>query len=55
MVLPSLAQALPETGLSLALFPAWKTTFDGRQPLIEENLCWETILDGRPPLMEDNL
>ena len=44
----------------------WKTTFDGRQPsmeddlrwktpLMEDDLQWKTTFDGRRPSMEDNL
>ena len=32
-----------------------KMTFDGRQPLLEDDLWWETTYDGRRPLMEDDL
>ena len=32
-----------------------KLTFDGRQPLMEDNLGWKTIFDGKQPLMEDDL
>ena len=28
-------------------------TFDGRRPLMEEDLLWKTTFDGRHPLMED--
>ena len=27
----------------------WKTTFDGRQPLMKDNLWWKTTFDGRQP------
>ena len=30
-------------------------TFDGRRPLIEDDLWWKTTLDGRLPLAEENL
>ena len=33
----------------------WKTTFDGRQPLMEDNLWWKMTFDERRPLMEDEL
>ena len=33
----------------------WKTTFDGRQPLIEDDFQWKTTFDERWPLMEDDL
>ena len=32
-----------------------KMIFDGRQPLLEDDLCWKTTIDGRCPLKEDNL
>ena len=32
-----------------------KTSFDERQPLMEDDLRWMKIFDGRQPLMEDNL
>ena len=32
-----------------------KTTFDGRKPLMEDELWWKMTLDGRSPWMEDNL
>ena len=25
----------------------WKTTFNGKQPLMEDNLGWKMTLDGR--------
>ena len=31
-----------------------KTTFDGRQPFMEDDL-WKMTYDGRLPLMEDDL
>ena len=31
------------------------TTFDGRQPLREDNFRWKTTFDSRRSLMEDNL
>ena len=33
----------------------WKTNFDGRHPLKEDDLKWKTTFDGRRPLTEDNL
>ena len=33
----------------------WKTTFDGRPPLMKDNLRWKMTFDGRRPSMEDNL
>ena len=33
----------------------WKTIFDGRQPLMEDDLWWKMPFDGRRPLMEDGL
>ena len=33
----------------------WKTTFDGRHPLMEDVLWWKTNFDGKLPLMEDDL
>ena len=33
----------------------WKTTFDGRQPLMEDDFWWKKTFDGRRTLMEDNL
>ena len=33
----------------------WKTTFDGRRPLMEDGLQWKTTFDGRRPSMEDDL
>ena len=37
-------------------FSLWrKTTFDGRWPLIEDNLLWKTIFVGRGLLMEDDM
>ena len=32
-----------------------KTTFDGRQPFMEDDLRGKTILNGRQPWMEDDL
>ena len=32
----------------------WKTTSDGRQPLMENNLQWKTIFDGRQPFEGEN-
>ena len=32
----------------------WKTTFDGRGPLEEDNRLWETKFDVRQSLMDDN-
>ena len=32
-----------------------KTTFDGRRPLMEDDLQWKETFDGRQLLMEDNL
>ena len=32
----------------------WKTTFGGRQPLVEDNLQWKTTFFGRQPLIEDD-
>ena len=32
-----------------------KDTFDGRQPLMEDDLWWKMTLDERQPLMEDKL
>ena len=31
----------------------WKTAFDGRQLLMEDDLWWKTAFDGRWPLEED--
>ena len=33
----------------------WRTTFDGRQPLKEDNLWWKVTFDGRWHWTEDNL
>ena len=33
----------------------WKTTFDGRHPLMEDTLWWKTSFDGRQTLMENYL
>ena len=33
----------------------WETTFDGRQPSMENTLQWNTTFDGRQPWMEDDL
>ena len=33
----------------------WKTTFNGRRPLMGDNLLWRATLDGRWPSMEDDL
>ena len=33
----------------------WKTTFDGRGPLMEDDLWWKTTFDWRPPLTEDDI
>ena len=35
--------------------PHWKTTFDERWPLMEENIQWNSTFDGRCPSMEGNL
>ena len=35
--------------------PTWKTIYDRRRPLMEDNLWWKATFDGRRPLMEDNL
>ena len=32
-----------------------KTTFEERQPLLEDSLWWKTTFNGRRPLMEDDL
>ena len=32
----------------------WKTTFDGRQPLMEDDHGQKMILDGRQPQTEAN-
>ena len=41
---------------STLLLKLWlKTTFDGRQPLMEDNLWWKMPLDIRRPLTEDDL
>ena len=32
----------------------WKTIFDGRRPLMEEDQWWKTTFDGRQILMEDD-
>ena len=42
----------------LASHYAWnplKSSFDGRQPLTEDDLWWMTTFDGRRPLTEDDL
>ena len=33
----------------------WKMTFDGRQPLMQDDLWWKMTFNGRQPLLEDNL
>ena len=33
----------------------WKTTFNGRRPLMEDYLQWKTTANGRRPPMEDDL
>ena len=33
----------------------WKPTFDGRHPLMEDDLWWKTTFDGRRSLMEEDL
>ena len=33
----------------------WKTNFDGRHPLMEDDLWWKMTFDRRRPLMEDDL
>ena len=33
----------------------WKMTFDGRRPLMEDDLWWKTTFEGTRPLMEDDL
>ena len=33
----------------------WKTTFGGRQPLVDDDCRWKTIVGGRRPLVEDDL
>ena len=33
----------------------WKPTFDGRRPLMEDELRWKTTFDGRRLMMEDDL
>ena len=33
----------------------WKTWFDGRQPLMEDNLCWNRKLEKRLPWIEDGI
>ena len=35
-------------------FSIEKATFNGRQPLMEDDLQWQMIFDGRQPSMEDN-
>ena len=32
----------------------WKTTFSGRRPLVEDNLCWKITFGGRWPSVENN-
>ena len=32
----------------------WKTTFGGRQPLVEDDLRWKTTSCGRRPSVEDD-
>ena len=34
---------------------SWKTTFDGRQPLMKDHLWWRKTISGRQPLTKDNL
>ena len=33
----------------------WKTTIDGKRPLMEDKLQWKTTFDGRQPSMDNNL
>ena len=33
----------------------WKTTFGGRQPLVEDDYWWEMTFGGRTPFVEDDL
>ena len=33
----------------------WKTAFDGRWPLVEDDVWWKATCDGRWPLMEEDL
>ena len=35
--------------------PRWKTTFGGRQSLVEDNLQYKMTFVGRQPSVEDNL
>jgi hypothetical protein len=32
----------------------WKTTFNGRQPSMEDNLQWHTTFNGRQPQNIEN-
>ena len=32
----------------------WKTTFSGRQPLVEDDLQWKMTFGGRQPLVGDD-
>ena len=34
--------------------PVWKATFDGGQPLMEDDLGWKTTFDGRQSSMEED-
>ena len=33
----------------------WKTTFDGKRPLMEDDSWWKTTFDGKRPLMKDDI
>ena len=46
---------LPHGVVGHADFWFTMTTYDGRRPMMEDDLLWKTTYDGRSPMMEDNL